>query len=163
MSAIIKSSSASRISPPAVDAAKPVLGASRGVGQALESPNPDKFPIAIKQRVVDGLICYVVKVGKPGAEFAAENVVSPRQGYLPIRRNSDLTARSMSSYDLHDLHEAAPGIWAPGRIDYEWLKIRNDGASRVLYFAGRSAWRLISPYGGRPSTLSLSNCLTVWM
>ncbi len=99
--------------------------------QLLEATDRDKFPVAIEQRVVDGLSCYVVKSGKPGAEWGGETVVSPRQGYLPIRRTQTWKGKPTVTYDLHDIHEAAPGIWAPGRIDYEWLKYGKDGTPGV--------------------------------
>ena len=52
-------------------------------------------------------------------------VLSAVSSSLPQTWNGKLT----SSYELHDLHEAAPGIWAPGRIDLEWLNVRKDGTS----------------------------------
>jgi beta-lactamase regulating signal transducer with metallopeptidase domain/peroxiredoxin len=104
---------------------------SENLVQVLEETGRDKLSIGIEQRVVDGLRCYVVKVGKPGATWGEETFISPRQGYLPVRRTQTGNGQRSVSYELHDLHEAAPGIWAPGQIDYEWLNIRNDGASRL--------------------------------
>ncbi len=97
----------------------------------LENPNPDRFSIAIKQRVVDGSMCYVIEGGTPGGEYAAEYVVAPRRGYLPIRRSQSRNGKKYVTYDLQDLREVVPGIWAPQRIEHEWLNIRDDGKSRL--------------------------------
>ncbi len=40
-------------------------------------------------------------------------------------------ARSLSPTTSGDLREVVPGIWAPQRIEYESLNIRDDGASRL--------------------------------
>ena len=79
----------------------------------LEKPD-HKFPIAIEQRVVDGSRCYVVKGGKPGGEWGAEYIISPRRGYLPISRAQFRYGKKYVSHDLHGVHEVAPGIWASG-------------------------------------------------
>ena len=93
----------------------------------------DKFLIAIEQRVVDSSRCYVVKVGKHGAKWESEYIIAPKQGYLPISTAQFLNGKKYAWYDLHGVHEAAPGIWAPERIEYESLAIRNDGASRLSH------------------------------
>jgi uncharacterized GH25 family protein len=96
----------------------------------LEKPD-DKFPVAIEQRVIDGLRCYVVKGGKPGGEWGAEYIISPRRGYLPVSRAQFRFGKKYVSHDLHGVHEAAPGIWAPERIEYESLAIHDDGSSHI--------------------------------
>jgi thiol-disulfide isomerase/thioredoxin len=98
----------------------------------LEEPDQEKFPIAIDQRGVDGARCFVVKGGKPGAEWRVEYVISPKQGYLPISRGQFRYGKKYVSYDLLGVHEAAPGIWAPERIEYESVNIRDDGSSRLM-------------------------------
>jgi beta-lactamase regulating signal transducer with metallopeptidase domain len=104
---------------------------SEDVARGLEEADRNKFPIAIEQRVVDGLSCYVVKMGKPGDEWGGEMIISPRRGYLPIRRVQTWKGKPTVSYELKDLHEAAPGLWAPGQIDHEWLNVHEDGTSRL--------------------------------
>ena len=99
--------------------------------QLLEETNRDKSSLAIEQRVVDGLTCYVVKASNPTVGWGGETVVSPRQGYLLIRRIQTWKGRPTTTYDLHDLHETVPGLWAPGRIDYESLKYGKDGAAGI--------------------------------
>ncbi len=98
----------------------------------LEEPDNGKFPIAIDQRVVDGLRCYVVKRGKAGGEWGAEYVVSARQGYLLTSRTQFRSGKKYVSYDLRGVHEAARGVWTPERIEYDWLNIRDDGTSRRI-------------------------------
>ncbi len=104
---------------------------SEGLVRVLEETDRDKFSIGIEQRVVDGLRCYAVKVGKAGAAWGEETVLSPKQGYLPIRRTQTWNGKLTSSNELHDIHEAAPGLWAPGRIEYESFNVRKDGTSVV--------------------------------
>jgi beta-lactamase regulating signal transducer with metallopeptidase domain/peroxiredoxin len=99
--------------------------------QVLEETDRGKFSLAIEQRVVEGTNCYVVKAGNPAADWGSETVVSPRQGYLPIRRINTWKGNPSATYELHDIHEAAPGLWAPGRIDYESLKYGKDGTPAI--------------------------------
>jgi beta-lactamase regulating signal transducer with metallopeptidase domain len=99
----------------------------------LEEPDRDKFPIAIEQRVVDGSRCYLVKVGKHGAEWESEYSISPKQGYLPISSAQFRNGKKYAFYDLHGVRAVAPGIWAPERIEDESLSIGNDGASRLSH------------------------------
>jgi hypothetical protein len=98
---------------------------------SLEGPDKDKFPIAIEQRALGGSRCYVMRVGKPGAEWRSEYCISPNQGYLPISKSQLRYGKKYVSYDLRGVHQVAPGIWAPERIEHEWLSIRDDGASRL--------------------------------
>jgi peroxiredoxin len=97
--------------------------------QLLEETNRDKFSLAIEQRIVDGLRCYVAKAGIPKIGWGSETVISPKQGYLPIHRIQTSKGKPTTTYDLHDIHEAAAGLWAPGRIDHESLKYGEDGTS----------------------------------
>ncbi len=97
---------------------------------ALEQQGPARIPIEIRAEVVDGQACYVVEAGKAGNGLWTRHVLSPSRGYLPIRRVQQRDGKTFLTCDLHDLREVAPGIWAPGRIEFEWLNVRKDGASR---------------------------------
>ncbi len=97
---------------------------------ALEQQGPARIPVAIRAEVVDGQACYVVEAGKAGEGLLTRHVLSPSRGYLPIRRVQQRDGKTFLTYDLHDLREVTPGIWAPGRIELEWLNVRKDGASR---------------------------------
>jgi beta-lactamase regulating signal transducer with metallopeptidase domain/peroxiredoxin len=90
-----------------------------------------KSSIAIKQRVVDGMRCYVIEGKSPDGEWGSETIVSTRQGYLPIERKWTHHGKTYSSYTLQGVHEVIPGIWAPDRMEYESTGIRADGASQL--------------------------------
>ncbi len=95
----------------------------------LERDGPAGLPVAIRAEVVAGQPCYVVEIGQAGVD-GATIVISPGQGYLPIRRNERVRGKVQSTYDLHDVRQVAPGVWAPGRIEYERMSVRKDGATR---------------------------------
>lgn len=83
---------------------------SDGLTRMLDEPDRDKFPIAIEQRDVDGSRCYIVRVGMC-AKWESEYRISPKQGYLSIHSAQFTNGKKYVSYDLHGVHEAAPGIW----------------------------------------------------
>ena len=81
------SSSASPPSPPG--SGPPDRSSGRGreeLVRMLEETDRDKHPIAITQRVVNGMRCYVVESKSPDGKWGGETIISPRQGYLPIGR-----------------------------------------------------------------------------
>jgi peroxiredoxin len=90
-----------------------------------------KSSIAIKQRVVDGIRCYVVESKTPDGEWGGETIISPRQGYLPIERKWTHHGKTYSSRTLQGVHEVIPGLWAPDRMEYESTGTRKDGASQL--------------------------------
>jgi thiol-disulfide isomerase/thioredoxin len=90
-----------------------------------------KSSIAITQRVVDGIRCYVIESKTPDGEWGGETVISPRQGYLPIERKWTYRGRTYSSRKLQGVHEVIPWIWAPDRMEYESTGTRADGTSQL--------------------------------
>jgi beta-lactamase regulating signal transducer with metallopeptidase domain len=98
----------------------------------LERYAPDTFPYVISQRVVDNLPCYVLKGGKEGGEFGNEIVIAPSAGYLCIRSTQTYKGRKQVTYNLHDVREVGPGIWAPGRIEYDWFDVDKAGPSPLI-------------------------------
>lgn len=69
---------------------------------------------AISQRTVDGHRCYLVvtKYGKS----STETTISPRQGFLPVRQAWFHDGVMYLTYNMRDVREVAPGVWAPGQI-----------------------------------------------
>ncbi len=99
---------------------------------ALEANDPEKTRIAIERRIVDGAKCYVINIGDSNPNSKrVEFVVSPRQGYLPIRRIETRNGQRSESIVLSNLREVTPGIWSPERIEHEQNIVRDDGASRL--------------------------------
>jgi hypothetical protein len=98
----------------------------------LENRGGNPFPLAVKSEVVDSRPCYIVEEGKPGGEFQGRYVISPGQGYLPVRKNQQGKGSFYLTHDLHDLREVAPGLWAPGRIELDWENLRKDGVARPV-------------------------------
>ena len=125
----------------------------------LEETDRDKHPIAITQRVVDGMRCYVVESKSPDGKWGGETVISPRQGYLPIGRKWTYHGKTYSSHILQGVHEVVPGIWAPDRIEDESTSVRDDGASRLTR-AGGSRSSSIGRARSRRRPLSSPRSLT---
>jgi len=99
--------------------------------EALEKPPSEGSTLAIGQRTVYGVRCYVVERAYPKQETRTQEVVSPRQGYLLLRTTWFRKGRPNYIQSLHDVREVAPGIWAPGRIVEESRTVRNDGAEQL--------------------------------
>lgn len=95
----------------------------------LDRAGPGGLPVAIRAEAVEGRPCYVVAIGQAGVGGATV-VISPREGYLPIRRSEQVRGKVQSTYDLHDVRQVAPGLWIPGRIEYQRMIVRKDGATR---------------------------------
>ncbi len=95
----------------------------------LDRVGPGGLPVAIRAEAVAGRPCYVVEIGQAGVSGATV-VISPGEGYLPIRRSEPVRAKVQATYDLHDVRQVAPGLWAPGRIEYQRMSVRTDGATR---------------------------------
>ena len=96
----------------------------------LERTDRGRPSIAMAKRVIDGMRCYVVTSRTPDGRRGGETIISPRQGYLPIERNSTDRGRTDFSRRLRGVHEVVPGIWAPKRIEEETFTVRDDRASR---------------------------------
>ncbi len=105
---------------------------SKHLLEMLEKPDARKTTIAIRQRVIDGLRCYVVETGSTDGKWGGETIISPRQGFLAISRKWTVNGKVYSSYTLQGVHEVAAGIWAPERIEDESISVRDDGASRLF-------------------------------
>lgn len=95
----------------------------------LDRAGPKGLPVAIRAEAVEGQPCYVVEIGQAGVD-GATIVISPGEGYLPIRRKEQVRGKVQSTYDLHDVRQVSPGVWAPGRIEYQRMSVRKDGATR---------------------------------
>jgi beta-lactamase regulating signal transducer with metallopeptidase domain len=128
--------------------------------QMLEKPEELKNALAITQRAVDGMRCYVVENHSPDGQWGGEVIISPRQGYLPISEQRTRRGKVYHSYRLHGVHEVVAGIWAPDRIEKESISVYDDRPSRlsmryriqvVEYRPGQSppaaAFRPEIPYG----------------
>ena len=98
----------------------------------LERYEPDRYPYVISQRVVDEMPCYVLKGGKEGGDFGNEIVIAPTKGYLCIRSHQTYKGRKQVSYNLHEIREVIPGIWAPGRIEYEWFDVDKADSTPLI-------------------------------
>lgn len=99
--------------------------------EGLEQPVPEGTSLRIGQRTVDGVRCYVVERTYPKQETRTEEVVSPRQGYLLVATTWFLRSKPYHLHSLHDAHEVAPGVWAPGRVVDESVNVRKDGTSHL--------------------------------
>lgn len=128
--------------------------------ESLENPQANRTAIAIRQRVVDGVRCYVVESKTLDGKWGEETIISPKQGHLAISRKWTRDGKVYSSYTLQGVHEVAAGIWAPERIEDESLSVHDDGSSRLFsrrriqiatYRPGvappASAFRVEVPYG----------------
>jgi hypothetical protein len=100
-----------------------------GLIELLEGAGPPARPVAIRSEVVDGRPCYIVEVGKAGDEFQGRHVISPGQGHLPVRTIQRWKGKPYVTYELNDLREVAPGLWAPGRIEFDWQNLHRDGTT----------------------------------
>jgi len=100
--------------------------------ESLERYEPDKFPYAISQRVVDDLPCYVLKGGKEDRDFGTEIVIAPSKGYLCIRSTQSYKGRKQVTYNLHEVREVVHGIWAPGRIEHEWFDVDKADSTPLI-------------------------------
>ncbi len=98
----------------------------------LERYEPDRYPYVISQRVVDEMPCYVLKGGKEGGDFGNEIVIAPTKGYLCIRSHQTYKGRKQVSYNLHEIREVIPGIWVPGRIEYEWFDVDKADSTPLI-------------------------------
>jgi hypothetical protein len=96
----------------------------------LDSAGQGKILVAIKAEVVEGRACYIVEAGKAGDGGQTRYVISPSQGFLPIRRVQQRNGKPFLTYELRDPREIAPGIWAPSGIEFDMRNVRNDGESR---------------------------------
>jgi beta-lactamase regulating signal transducer with metallopeptidase domain len=99
----------------------------------LEDGESEKTPVTIRQQVVDGVRCYVADIGMPGGEWRNEYVVAPERGFLPIRRTQHYRGKLHVSQKLFGIREAAPGIWAPGRIEHESYDFTEHGDSHLWH------------------------------
>jgi Carboxypeptidase regulatory-like domain len=98
----------------------------------LEPSSRGRTSIAITQQVIDGVRCYAVESRMEDVPRGGETIISPRQGYLTIRRKWTFHGKTQASRNLLGVHEVAPGIWAPERIEDETTSARDDGATRFL-------------------------------
>ncbi|QEH38509.1 thiol-disulfide oxidoreductase [Aquisphaera giovannonii] len=84
-----------------------------------------KQEVSISQRVVDGVRCYAVESKSTTARgYGGEWLLAPKWGYLPISRKWTHDGKAYSIRTLQGVHEAAPGLWAPERIEEESLNVR---------------------------------------
>jgi peroxiredoxin len=86
---------------------------------------------SLSQRDVDGTRCYIVAVHSAKNDYGSEVAIAPRRGYLALHTTRLSKGRVNFTYTLSEVHEAAPGLWAPRRIIREGLVYRDDGSSRV--------------------------------
>ncbi len=98
---------------------------------ALEKPTDTGDTVTIGQRTVDGVRCYVVERNYPKFSHRTEEVVSPRQGYLLLRTTWSRKGKPYHIHSLSDVHQVAPGIWAPGRIVEESRSVHDDGKEQL--------------------------------
>jgi beta-lactamase regulating signal transducer with metallopeptidase domain len=105
---------------------------SQDLAEMLEKPDDRKTAIAISERVIDGMRCYVVETKSADRKWGGETIISPRQGYLPISRKWTIHGKVYSSYTLQGVHEVVAGIWAPDRVEDESLSVDDDGSSRLF-------------------------------
>ncbi len=82
--------------------------------RTLEETDRSNLSIAITERAVGGLKCYVVE-GKNlvNRQWGSEIVVSPLQGFLPIARKWTLRGKTYSSRSLEGVHEVTIGSRIP--------------------------------------------------
>jgi cytochrome c biogenesis protein CcmG, thiol:disulfide interchange protein DsbE len=103
----------------------------KSFADALDEPQSAEHTLAISQRTVDGVRCYVVERTYAKAGTRTEEVVSPRQGYLLLSTTWSRKAKPYHIDSLHDVYEVTRGIWAPRRIVEESRSVHDDGAEQL--------------------------------
>ena len=124
------------------------------LAEMLEEAGRGKSAIAVTQRTIDGMRCYVVESKSPNGQWGGETVVSPRQGYLTIARTWTHRGRPYSTRRLQGFHEVAPGLWAPDRIEDETIdgpRRRRLAAQLATTDSGRGVSAGPDPAGGCPA------------
>ena len=105
------------------------MGEGDELVRTLELTDRGQTSIAITQRVIDGMRCYLVEI-KASDGCGTEAHISPRQGYLAIGQKLTFHGTTQSSRSLLGVHEIVPGIWAPERIEDETFAVGLDGDFR---------------------------------